>query len=217
MICAIHSRGSMPPVNGPYKAAGPARRGSRNSAPGAAGPEPPPGMCRPLRAAHAENLGPTGAVGPSASTEDGTRTREPGLCRRHVVLPVWALPPGASAPAVSGLSGDTGDGVQPGMLPGPRRRQQPGPAGHGPGGKRVGPGDRATAAPVAPVALFPGTDGGGGYTDHRHQGTRWGWPGLGSADERASGAAGPGTPQSPHAGPGRTTGVEGVLPPEPGQ
>lgn len=132
-------------------------------------------------------------------------------CRRG------CCPPGPRRPAVSGLSGDTGDGVQPGMLPGPRRRQQPGPAGHGPGGKRVGPGDRATAAPVAPVALFPGTDGGGGYTDHRHQGTRWGWPGLGSADERASGAAGPGTPQSPHAGPGRTTGVEGVLPPEPGQ
>lgn len=99
MICAIHSRGSMPPVNGPYKAAGPARRGSRNPAPGAAGPEPPPGMCWPPRAAHAENLGPTGAVGPSASTEDGTRTREPGLCRRHVVLPAWALPPGASAPS----------------------------------------------------------------------------------------------------------------------
>lgn len=217
MICAIHSRGSMPPVNGPYKAAGPARRGSRNSAPGAAGPEPPPGMCRPLRAAHAENLGPTGAVGPSASTEDGTRTREPGLCRRHMVLPAWALPPGASAP--SGVRAQWGhrrrcsarDAAWPQETPAARAsRARPRGQVSGP----WGPGHSGPRGPSGPVSRDRRR---WGYTDHRHQGTRWGWPGLGSADERASGAAGPGTPQSPHAGPGRTTGVEGVLPPEPGQ
>lgn len=106
-------------------------------------------------------------------------------------------PPGPRRPVVSGLSGDTGDGVQPGMLPGPRRCQQPGPAGHSPGGKRVGPGDQATAAPVAPVALFPGTDGGGGTLTTAIKapdggGLAWGRPMRGPL-----GLQGP-EPHSPH-------------------
>lgn len=171
----------MAPVTPPA----PPDAGQGAPAPGAAGPEPPPGCVASARPAHAGNLGPAGAVGPWVSTGDETWAREPGLCRRPVVPPAQELPAGASRPAVSGSVGhrrlcSARDAARP----------QESPVSQG----QQGTGDLATAAPVA---LFLGTDRGGGYTDRCHQGTRWERPGLGSADERASGGAGPRTPR-PH-------------------
>lgn len=117
----------------------------------------PAAACCPRREPGADRGG--GALGVHGGRDADSRARP--LPPTHGAAGVGTAPRGLGAQWCQGSVGTQETVFSQGCCLAPGDASSQGQQGTAPGGKRVGPGDRATAAPVAPVALFPGTDGGG--------------------------------------------------------